>query len=502
MANIIFHPNRVNLNKHSRFLDSPELTAAGKLPATDLSTLKDKIALALRVQNDFFPCFDWAFPPPLLTRSPAPPSLDSLFSHKSVEPGKYSLYLHTPFCKTLCSFCYYPVLPGKGIQESDTYVNALIRELALYAPYLQDQVCESIYFGGGTPSYLDDRLLIQIFEAIHRQCNVAADAEITLESAPGTLPPEKTDLLASLGVNRLSYGIQTLNEDLLSGMNRYYKVSDALVELDHALHKIGNVNVDTMYGFPGESSHDLLDTLTQFHSIGVPSLSIYSMDTQRNAPKSGGSPLNDAEHANKVALFSAAKVWLASAGYTPVLQNIFVQLDRASYRHQLRRWDNLTLIALGMGAQGYTPRVQYYNASSLKSYLQLIDKGLPSILNVDYLTHELELAREITSKLRFTTVDLESLSKKYGVDIQAAFRHLLQALQDLGYLHTKNGLTGMTEKAALYNNIIPMLFSPDSFKEQLLGLPADYLLAFPVPYVVTTIGRTQTDEFSVMGLQR
>lgn len=501
MANIIFHPNRVNLNKRSRFLDSPELAVGGILPRTDLSTLKDKIAAALSVQNDFFPCFDWAFPPPLLTRSPAPPSLDSLFTHKSVEPGKYSLYLHTPFCKTLCSFCYYPVLPSKGIQESDAYVNALIRELALYAPYVKDQVCESIYFGGGTPSYLDDQLLGQIFEAIQKQCNVASDAEITLESAPGTLSPEKTDLLASLGVNRLSYGIQTLNEDLLSQMNRYYKVSDALVELDHALHKIGNVNVDTMYGFPGESPHDLLDTLTQFYSIGVPSLSIYSMDMQRKAPKSGGTPLNDVQYANKIAVFSAAKDWLASVGYTPVLQNIFVQQDRASYRHQLRRWDNLNLIALGMGAQGYTPRVQYYNASSLKSYLQLIDKGLPSILNVDYLTPELELTREITSKLRFTTVHMESLSKKYGVDVQAVFRHLLQALQDLGYLHTKDEQTGMTEKAALYNNIIPMLFAPDSFKEQLLGLPAEYLLAFPVPHVVTTIGRTQTVEFSAMGLQ-
>ncbi len=502
MTNIIFHPNRVNLNKRSRFLDTPELTLAGKLPAADLSTLKDKIASALRVQNDFFPCFDWAFPPPLLTRSPAPHSLDKLFCHTSVEPGKYSLYLHTPFCKTLCSFCYYPVLPGKGIQESDTYVNALIRELTMYAPYLNEQVCESIYFGGGTPSYLDDRLLIQIFEAIHKHCNVAADAEITLESAPGTLPSEKTDLLASLGVNRLSYGIQTLNENLLSGMNRHYKVSDALVELDHALRKIGNVNVDTMYGFPGESSNDLLDTLSQFHSIGVPSLSIYSMDTQRSAPKSGGSPLNDVEHANKVAVFSTAKSWLASKGYTPVLQNIFVQLDRASYRHQLRRWDNLSLIALGMGAQGYTPRVQYYNAPSLKSYLQLIEKGLPSILNVDYLTDDLQLAREITSKLRFTSVHLENLSKKYGIDVHAAFRHLLQALHELGYLHTENGYTGMTEKAAHYNNIIPMLFSPDSFKEQLLGLPPDYLSAFPVPHVVTTIGRTQTFDFSVMGLQK
>ncbi len=296
-------------------------------------------------------------------------------------------------------------------------------------------------------------------------------------------------------MNRLSYGIQTLNEALLSGMNRHYKVGDALVELEHAIRKIGNVNVDTMYGFSGESPHDLLDTLSQFHSIGVPSLSIYSMDKQRSAPKADGCPLDDAEHADKIALFSAAKRWLASKGYTPVLQNIFVQLERASYRHQLRRWDNLPLISLGMGSQGYTPRIQYYNAPSLKSYLQLIEKGLPSIINVDYLTEELELARELTSKLRFTAVHLESLSKKYGVDVYATFQHLLDALHDLEFLRTENGYTAMTEKAAYYNNIIPILFSPDSFKEQLLGLPPDYLSAFPVPLVVTTVGRTQSLDF-------
>ena len=501
MANITFHPNRVNLNKRSRFLDTPALDAAGTLPITDISALKDKITSALRIQNDFFPCFDWAFPPPLLTRSPAPVSLDQLFAHPSVESGKYSIYIHSPFCKTLCSFCYYPVLPGKAIQEAEAYVSALIRELDMYAPYLKGQVCESIYFGGGTPSYLDNRLLVQIFKAINKQCTLAPDAEVTLESAPGTLPPEKTDLLASLGVNRLSYGIQTLNEELLSSMNRHYKVSDALIELEYAIRKIGNVNVDTMYGFAGESSHDLLDTLARFHAIGVPSLSIYSMDKQRSASKAGGLPLEDAAHANKIAIFSAAKHWLGSQGYTPVLQNIFIQPERASYRHQIRRWENLTLVALGMGAQGYAPRAQYYNAPSLKSYLQLIDKGLPSIINVDYLTSELELARELTSKLRFTSVHLALLSNKYGVDVHAIFQHLFEALHDLDYLQTENGHTGMTEKASYYNNIIPLLFSPDSFKEQLLGLPAEYLEAFPVPFVVTTIGRTQTLDFSLAELK-
>jgi len=117
-----------SFNKRSRLLKMPGLAGApaGKLKSLQPDTLVDHLGQVLQVQNDFFPCFDWAFPPPLLNKHKPPESVQELFSRPSVEPGKYSLYLHIPFCKTLCSFCYYTVLPGRGIEQSGLYIDYLI----------------------------------------------------------------------------------------------------------------------------------------------------------------------------------------------------------------------------------------------------------------------------------------------------------------------------------------------------------------------------------------
>lgn len=491
----------INFNKRSRLHKLPEIDQNSNLdnglPPLDPDRLTATIDDTLQIQNDFFPCFDWSFPPPLLSKSPAPASVDELFSKTSIIPNKYSLYLHSPFCKTLCSFCYYSVLPGKGIKESATYVDYLIREMKLYAERMSGSICESVYFGGGTPSYLDNELLIKVFNGIYDNFNIEKNAEITIEAAPGTLPTNKISLLKVLGVNRLSYGIQTLDEKLLAGLNRHYSVKDSIIELENALKIIGNVNVDTMYGFDDEPENALEKTLDKFYAMGVPSLSIYSLDKQRSEHISKIAPPKDSKYERKIIQFNKASKFLVDHGYDQVLQNVFVNPEKGSYSHQLRRWDNLSLIALGMSAQGYAPKTAYQNLSSLKGYYQHIDDGIPPIATVDHLSPEIEMCRELTSKLRFTYVNINKFDSKYGVNLLEIFGDLIHSMTELGYMECKNNVLRMTEESAYYNNIIPMLFSPDSFKEALLGLPEEYLEEFPVPYVTTKVGSVQSTPINI-----
>ncbi|MHB1677352.1 MAG: coproporphyrinogen-III oxidase family protein [Sulfuriferula sp.] len=487
----------VNFNKKSRLLKAPELLDlhGATLATYDHATLQHRLSSLLKVQNDFFPCFDWIFPPPLLSKLPAPGNVTELFSEPSITQHGYSLYLHSPFCKTLCSFCYYTIIPGRGINEAETYVDYLLREMAMYTKSMMDAECESIYFGGGTPTFLDDSLLVKIFEGIRKNFRLSDDVEITIEAAPGTLPLTKVKLLKQLGVNRLSYGIQTLDETLLATMNRHYSVPDAIQELQGAIDLIGNVNVDTMYGFNGEAEHALLDTLGRFHELGVPSLSIYSLDKQRNQSKEAYEPPKDDQYNIKIQQFQRAAEFLQERGYTPVLQNVFAIPGKSSYRHQVRRWDNLTLVSLGVAAQGYAPKTPYQNVSSLKSYYSAIDEGRPPIAAMDRLSPEMELCRELTSKLRFTQVHMGELLQKYEVDIQRVFQHLIEALSALGYLDCEGEVIRLSKKAAYYNNVIPMLFAPDDFKEKLMGLPEEYIELFPVPYIVTRLGKVQSAPF-------
>ena len=491
-------------NKKSRLIQYPELDTGNSTNLTpfDANTIKSRLPDLLTVQNDFFPCFDWTFPPPLLNKSAAPETADSLFSKPSIIPGRYSIYLHSPFCKSLCSFCYYAIIPGKGIELADQYVDHLLKEMEMYSKTFGGQICESIYFGGGTPSYLDDNNLKRIFHMLKSKFNIASDAEITVEAAPGTLPKDKIELLHSLGVNRLSYGIQTLDEDLLASMNRDYSVQEAITELQHALDIIGNVNVDTMYGFDNESNDTLLNTLNKFKALGIPSFSIYALDTQRTETKHELLPPKDNSYDKKIKQFAKAEELLMSWGYEAVLQNVFINPQQASYRHQLRRWENLPLLAMGINAQGYAPQRPYQNVGSLKSYFQLIDENKLPIASVDELNPELEICRELTSKLRFTFVSIDEMKYKYGVNIANVFEHLISSLEELGYLSIRNNIIRMTAKAAYYNNIIPMLFAPDSFKQQLLGLPEEYLEDFPVPYIMTQLGRAQSCAFNIESTQQ
>ncbi len=489
-----------SFNKRSRLLKMPGLagTPAGKLKSLEPDALVDHLSKVLQVQNDFFPCFDWAFPPPLLNTHVPPESVQELFSRPSVEPGKYSLYLHIPFCKTLCSFCYYTVLPGRGIEQSEQYIDYLIKEMELYAPVVQGQWCESIYIGGGTPTYLDDALLIRLIEAIRRNFHCAEDAEISMEAAPGTLPRSKVRLLKQLGVNRLSYGIQTLDEKLLSKMNRHYRVDEAEHELQGALEEIGNINIDTMYGFEGEPEHALRNTLERFNTLGVPSLSIYALDSQRSrSGKSLFGPPLDEQFERKIHLFAEATEILGGLGYESVLQNVFLIPGKASYRHQVRRWDNLTLVALGLASQGYAPSTPYQNVGAIKPYYQLLDAGKLPLATIDVLTPELEMIREVASRLRFTQVDMGAIQRKYGVDLDYVFGDLMRALIEIGHLERNGDELSLTGKAAYYNNIIPMLFAPDAFKEQLMALPEEYLAEYPVPYVMTQAGCTQSAAINV-----
>lgn len=490
-----------NLNKKSRLTLDPVTQGAAhdKLEPLDPGKLRDRIQNALRIQNDYYPCFDWTFPPPITQKRRGNLTAAQLFEHPSVVPGRFSIYLHVPFCASLCKFCYYPVIPGQHDAEMQRYVDALLQEMQLLAPVFEGQRCESVYLGGGTPTHLPPPLLEKVIAGIHRYFAPMSDAEITIESAPGSIPVDKLLLLHSLGVNRLSYGIQTLDERLLAGLNRNYSAAAAREELRNAVRILGNVNIDTMYGFEGETPDALLETLNEFIALGVPCVSIYALDAQRcNSDRPKDVPAQDGEYTRKIGTFRQARELLARNGFEPVLQNIFLDPERASYRHQRRRWENVPLVALGVSAMGYAPRRSYQNALALKVYYEKLERGELPVMEWEDLTPELEIMREVVSQLRFTEVRLEDIRAKYDMDIGVVYRDLIAALIDLGYVQHRDGALQLTETAAPFNNIIPMLFAPDDFKAHIFGLPEDYRERFPLPYVLTRVGATQTEKFDAV----
>nr|VFJ60425.1 MAG: hypothetical protein BECKFW1821A_GA0114235_11026 [Candidatus Kentron sp. FW] len=160
-------------NRPPRSIKSLDLNKGDEsvLPIYNVAGMIERLNDLLGLQNDFYPCFDWTFPPPIFSPASGPCLVEELFSEKSITPGRFSIYLHIPFCESICKHCYYTAFSIKDPKYLRRYTDYLIKEMYMYSNILDNQTCESIYLGGGTPTYLPNNLLEMILTNIHNALN-------------------------------------------------------------------------------------------------------------------------------------------------------------------------------------------------------------------------------------------------------------------------------------------------------------------------------------------
>ncbi len=409
-----------------------------------------------QMEMDFYPCFDWQFPPPGV-RTSAP---TSRFKQRLSEIDTYSIYLHVPFCLSVCKFCYYSVSAAKQDNPiRQNYIESVVKEIDAYSRNIAPGAkCESVYIGGGTPTAMGSHLT-EIVKVLHDKFDLSECQELTVESSPNTLSRTYLEELKAAGVNRVSYGVQTLEQDVLHGVNRHYDVPSIIDDLKMLGEIIGNFNVDTMYDLPGESQGAIINTLETLMEY-APGITMYALDPIRE--KESVAVHETAEEAQRK--FHTAKQLLTSRGYKQLFQNNFAK-DGGSYIHQRRRWDNLPVLGIGPSSQGYLPRLQYTNTSNIRKYIAR--QGDFSIDEQQELDSTLEAARELTTKLRFVGVDVEAFNEKYNIDIFSTFSEMIDILIGGNQMELIDGVLKLTVSGERNNNIIPMMFSPDALTEEL-----------------------------------
>lgn len=412
-----------------------------------------------QLEMDFYPCFDWQFPPPDVRESAS----NSMFEKRLAEVSDYSIYLHIPFCLSVCKFCYYTVSAAKEDNPiRQKYFDSLIREIKAYARLTpKGAKCESVYIGGGTPTAIGSNLT-DIVRLIYQEFDLSECQEFTVESSPNTLSRPYLEELKAAGVNRVSYGVQTLEQEVLHGVNRHYDVPSIIEDLKMLSDIIGNFNVDTMYDLPGETTGAILNTLAILKEYS-PGITMYALDPIRD--KGDVAVHVTAEEAQRK--FHTAKKFLLDSGYKQLFQNNFVR-DGGSYIHQRRRWDNLPVLAIGPSSQGYLPRYQYTNINSIKKY---VDRETEFAVELQQeLDAKLEAARELTTKMRFMGVDIDEVNEKYNVDVFSTFSEMIDILVGANQLEYVDGVLRLTLEGERNNNIIPMMFAPDSLTTELMTM--------------------------------
>lgn len=281
-----------------------------------------------------------------------------------------SLYLHIPFCVKKCAYCDFPSHAGR---ESDipSYIQALTQELIEKSASLTDRYIETVFFGGGTPSILTGAQMRSLMNAIFTSFTVSPDAEISMEANPGTLTPEKLTAYRESGVNRLSIGVQSLDNRLLKNIGRIHTREEA-IEAVHMAHSAGfdNISIDLMYGLPGQTIADFSDTLHQALSLPIRHLSMYSLIVEE------GTPLFDRVEQGEQIPGDEETLFMQHAAAKCAAERGFARYEISNYaqpgfecRHNLTYWRRGDYLGLGCAAHSMMDKARFSNTPSLSRYL-------------------------------------------------------------------------------------------------------------------------------------
>lgn len=322
-----------------------------------------------------------------------------------------SVYIHIPFCKSICSYCDFCKMLYNGSWVTQ-YLNALIEEIK---DKYDGEVIKTLYIGGGTPSSLSLKDLKYLFEII-KQFNLTELEEFTFECNLNDLNAELLQFLLDNGVNRLSIGIESFNEDKLKFMERHHTFLEA-EEKFKLMRKMGfnNINIDLIYGIPGETLKDLKKDLELFLKLEPDHISTYSLIVEDNT-KIGINGVIPIPEELDASMYEEICEKLDMKRYEHYEVSNFAKKGKKS-KHNLKYWNNEEYYGFGLGAAGYTNGIRYENTRSLTEYINGKRRKKEEILSIeDKMYNELMLGFR-----KMEGINLKDFFIKYGVNMQEVF---------------------------------------------------------------------------------
>lgn len=365
--------------------------------------------------------------------------------HRPPRPGaQLGIYVHIPFCRKRCHFCYFKVYTDKDSTAIDRYLNAVIQELALYAalPVIGGRVPTFIYFGGGTPSFLSTKQLGQLVDAMKRTLAWDQAEEIAFECEPGTLTEGKLTILREMGVTRLSLGIENFSEEILRTNGRAHGAK----EIDRAYRfarSVGfpQINIDLIAGMMGETEENWRECVRKTIELDPDSVTVYQMEVPYNTTifkemrVFGETVAPVADWATKRRWVSYAFTELEKAGYTIASAYTAVKNPAATrflYRDLL--WTGADMLGLGVASFSHVGGTHYQNEHDWDPYIDKVNQGRIPIWRALTPNPEERMIREFVLQMKLGHIHSAYFQQKFGVDVQRRFDAPLSELQEQGFL--------------------------------------------------------------------
>lgn len=330
------------------------------------------------------------------------------------------IYIHIPFCKSKCLYCdFFSVADGKKFEKK--YVEALRNEIIKRISVNKNGYhVNTIYIGGGTPSYIDEKNIYEILETIKNCCEIDENVEITIEANPGTVSQEKMEAYKKMGINRLSIGLQETNDKLLKEIGRIHTNAEYLKTIEYA-NKAGftNINTDIIIGLPNQTIYDVENTLNQLISLNLTHISIYSLIVEEGTKlekliDNGTLKLPDEEMERYMYWFAKRK--LEENGYIHYEISNFSKIDYRS-RHNVDCWNQKEYLGFGAGASSYNGIARYKNIEDLEKYIENMEKDnfAKNIVIEEIQNREDKMKEYMLLGLRkINGININNFRKKFG----------------------------------------------------------------------------------------
>ncbi len=348
------------------------------------------------------------------------------------------LYVHIPFCEHKCSYCDFYSVERTALLEA--FVEALCREIALLPeafPEVLEEPIATLYFGGGTPSLLTPQQLERIFSALQRVFRLEPQLEWTLECNPGTVDQERLRAYRQLGVNRVSFGVQSFEEQELRFLERLHTAQEAVQAVEWA-YRVGfeNVNVDLMFAVPGQTLQSWQRTLEKALRLAPQHISAYSLIWEPGTPLYARWRRGEVEPVSEeldVAQYELVATMLESAGYVHYEVSNFAHPGHYC-RHNMLYWHGAEYVALGPSAHGHVRGRRYWNVRNLRRYCELVRQGVLPIAGSEQLGVEERLEELLLLGLRADGLRFEQIRQEFALDVPAEVGALFVQWEQAGWV--------------------------------------------------------------------
>ena len=378
------------------------------------------------------------------------------------------LYIHIPFCKKKCEYCDFKSYAGKEnlIDEYMKWLNYEIKEVGEGNQYDYEAgrddlaIVKTIYIGGGTPSVIDSKYILQIMDCIKENYLVAEDVEVTIEINPGTVNEEKLITYKKSGINRLSIGLQETHNDLLKTLGRIHSYEDFLATYQLA-RDVGfqNLNVDLMLGLPGQTIADLEESLDRIIELNPEHISVYSLIIEENTPfyeKLNENKIILPEDEAERKMYWLTKQKLERARYIHYEISNFAKKGFES-RHNLSCWNQEEYIGFGVAAHSYTNNVRYSNIDKIEEYITNFDSNKQ---NENFVFHEKQNKESKMKEFmmlglrKIEGISIQKFKSKFGENPIFIYRKELEKLVEEGLLEIDGDVIKLTNKGLDLANLV------------------------------------------------